>query len=111
MRDSFHDDVDDIGRWAYSDEKLAKDEFASSSCEGMRGQLDHEIAKGFSMFHRKSFPVTMSENSKQYIEYNSPIPRDLHLRRMSAKKLNVLVFVIQQWDDQTPGLWPLLDLK
>ena len=68
MRDSFHDDVDDIGRWAYSDEKLAKDEFASSSCEGMRGQLDHEI--GFSMSHRKDFPVTISENSKQCIEYN-----------------------------------------
>ena len=63
MRDSFHDAVDDIGRWAYSDEKLAKDEFASSSCEGMRGQLDHEI--GFSMSHRKDFPVTISENSKQ----------------------------------------------
>jgi hypothetical protein len=64
MRDSFHDDGDDIGRWAYSDEKLAKDEFASPSREGMRGQLEHEIAKGFSMFHGKDFPVTMSENSK-----------------------------------------------
>ena len=60
----------DIGRWAYSDEKLAKNEFAASSCEGMGGQLEHEIAKGFSMFHRKDFPVIMSENSKQYIEYN-----------------------------------------
>jgi len=57
MRGSFHDDVDDIGRWVYSDEKPAKDEFASSSGEGMHGQLDHEIAKGFSVFHRKCFPV------------------------------------------------------
>jgi hypothetical protein len=56
MRDSFHD-VDYIGRWAYSDEKLAKDEFASADDEGMRGQLDHEIAKGFSMFRRKGFPI------------------------------------------------------
>ena len=41
----------------YSDEKLAKDEFASSNGEGMRGQLNHEITKSFSMFRRESFPI------------------------------------------------------
>ena len=97
MRDSFQNDVDDIGRWAYSNEKLAKDEFASSSWEGMGGQLDHEIAKGFSVFCRKCFPVRIQcqRITKNTLKYNSPIPRDLHLRRTSTKKLNVLVLVIQ----------------
>ena len=45
------------GDGAYSDEKLAKDEFGSPDGEGMRGHLNHEIAKIFSMFCRKRFPV------------------------------------------------------
>ena len=47
----------DIGRRAYSDEKLAKNEFGSPDGERMRGHLDHEIAKGSSVFCRKRFPV------------------------------------------------------
>ena len=58
MRGLIHDDVNDIGRWTYSDKKLAKDEFASSNGEGMRGQLDHKIPKGLSMFRRQGFPFT-----------------------------------------------------
>ena len=101
-----------LGDGLTANEKLAKDKFSSSSCEEMHGQLDHEIAKGFRMFYRKCFPVkTQCQTNKEYVEYNSPIPRDLHLGHMSAKKLNVLVFVVQQWDDQTPGLWTFLDLE
>ena len=102
-----------LGEGAYGDEKLAKDEFGSPDCERMRGQLDQEIAKGFSMFRRECFPVKnpCQKIPSNNVDQNAPIPRDLHLRRMSAKKLNILVLVIQQWDDETPCFWAFLDLK
>jgi len=69
-----------------------------------------EIAKGFSVFNRKNASL-LRPNVREYVEYNSPISRDLHLGRMSAEKLNVLVLVVQQRDDETPCFWAFLDLK
>lgn len=43
---------------------------------------------------------------------HAPVSRDLDLRRVRAKELDVRVTIlVQEWDDKSPGLGPFLDLK